>query len=749
MAITNGAKTTTEPREVVTFCRICEALCGVVATVEDGRVTKIRGDTDHPISKGFICPKGTAMTDVQDDPDRLLRPLKRQPDGSFEPVSWSDALDDIGRRLRRVIDDHGPSAVAFYSGNPAAFSYSHFLWTKGFLDGIGSPQYYWAGTQDGANIFSASAILYGTPLNLPIPDIDRTDFLLMIGANPFISHGSAVQAGRIKDKLLAIPKRGGRIVCVDPRRTETARQFEWLPIHPDSDAWFLLGLLNVILDEGLEDRAFLARHTTGLDELKALVGPHTPEAVAGRTGMTADAIRSLARDFAGTRRAVVYGRTGSCLGRYSTLVHVLLNALNIVTGNLDRPGGAVFGTAPLPVDILGKLTGLDSFGSRRSRVGGFADIMSFLPGVTLAKEIATPGPTQIKALFSGAGNPVNSIPGGPALVDAFGLLDLHVSLDIYLTESNRHADYVLPCATWLERDDVPLLLAMTWAVTPWIQYTEAVVPPPGETKEEWWIIEEISKRIGVVPSSLVPVRWLGKLGVKIPPRLMLDLVLRTWITGDWFGLRRNGIGLARLLRDHPHGKVTHQHCPTGVLRRKVKHKGRRIPLADPITRAEMVRLGEDRRQDDPDYPLRLVGLRELRSHNSWMHNSPRLMGRDQDGAQRRHAIRIHPVDAAAAGLEDGAEVRVTSKWGSVTTNARITDEMNPGTIAMPHGWGHRGGWRTAEGAGGATSNDLMPTDPAEVEQVIGHAVLNGIAVNVAAVSVGSYESNATVSSPEA
>src|SRR3954466_3893535 len=284
--------------QTVTFCRICEAHCGMVATVEDGRVTQLRPDPEHPLSSGYACPKGIAMTDVQNDPDRVLYPLRKTPGGDFERVTWDQALTDIGDRLRAVRREHGSESIGWYMGNPGAFSYSHTLWVKGFLDGLGTRHYYTAGSQDVNNRFAARALLYGTPLLVPIPDLQRTRFLFMVGANPMVSHGSVLTAPRVREQLHEITGRGGRVVVVDPRRTETARQFEHVAVTPDTDAWLLLAMLQVIFTEGLADEAFLAAHAADAERLRALVEPHAPESVAARTGVDADTITALARDFA-------------------------------------------------------------------------------------------------------------------------------------------------------------------------------------------------------------------------------------------------------------------------------------------------------------------------------------------------------------------------------------------------------------------------------------------------------------------
>jgi formate dehydrogenase len=709
--------------EKVTFCRICEPLCGLVATVEDGRLTKLRPDPDHPLSRGYACPKGIAMTDVQNDPDRVLYPLKRTSGrGEFQRVSWSEAMRDIAARLRPILDRRGPGAVAWYMGNPGAFSYSHVLWVKGFLDGLGSPHYYTAGSQDVNNRFAASALLYGSPLVVPIPDISRTDFLFMVGANPLVSHGSVLSAPRVREQLLAITGRGGRVVVADPRRTETARQFEHLPVNPDSDAWLLLSMLHVIFEEGLADEAFLAEHTTGWATVRQQVAAYPPEQTESHTGVPAERLRELARDFATASSAAAYGRTGACLGRFGTLVAFLLDTLNAVTGNLDRPGGAVFGDPPIPLDEIGEKAGLDTYGKIHSRFGNIPDVLGNMPAALLPREITTPGERQIRALFVSAGNPVLSVPDGDALEEAFDELDLMVSLDFYVNETNSHADYVLPATTFLEREDVPVAL-MGFFSTPFAQVTEPVVEPAGEARQEWEVVEELSRAIGIAPYSLPALRHLARLGIRISPRRLVDLLLRTGRSGDLFGLRRSGLSLEKLAR-HPHGIVLADFVATGALERKVRHKDGRVHLRDAAITSELERL-DSVNGEQSEFPLKLIGMRELRSHNSWMHNAALLMrgGRSQ-------ALRINPDDAAAAGLTEDDVARVTSASGSLEVGVLITDEMTPGTIALPHGWGHRGGWRLANEAGGVNVNLLAPSDPESLEPLAGMAHLTGIPVRV-------------------
>jgi len=709
--------------EKVTYCRICEAACGMVATVEDGRVTKLRPDRDHPLSKGYACPKGIAMLEVHDDPDRVTRPLRRRPDGEFEPVGWEVALDDIAARMRLLIDAHGGGSIGWYMGNPGAFSYSHPIWVKGFLDALGSQHYYTASSQDVSNRFAASALLYGSPAIVPIPDLQRTSFLLVVGANPLVSHGSVLTAPRIKDQLHAITARGGRVVVVDPRRSETARAFEHVPVRPDADAWLLLSLLHVVFAEGLADEAALAAQTVGSAWLRGVAARHAPEETEARTGVPAADVRALARDLATAESAAVYGRTGSCLGRHGTLVAFLLDALNAVTGNLDRPGGAVFGRPAIAIDEAAALAGLDTYATKRSRVGGFPEVLGAMPASLIGEEILTPGEGALRALVVSSGNPVLSVPDGGALAGALEQLELFVSIDLYVNETNRHADYVLPATSFLEREDIPLPL-LGFYTTPFVQWTEPVVAPRGEARQEWDIIDALSRRLGIVPSSDATAR---RLKLRIHPSRVVDLLLRVGPHGDRFGLRPSGLNL-RKLRALPHGTVLADHIETGLLREKVRHGDGRARLDPAVIRAAVDRL-DATGQDDPDFPMRLIGLRELRSHNSWMHNAPLLLR-----GGRTQTARLHPDDAAL-GLQDGGSVEIASRQGAVTVPVLVTDELLPGTVALPHGWGHHGGWRRANALGGVNSNVLASAEAGDVEPFSGMAWLTGIPVRLTAVPV--------------
>ena len=730
-------------REQATYCRICEPLCGMVATVEDGRLLKLRPDPDHPLSQGFACPKGIAFEQVHNDPDRVLHPLKRRSGGApgeFERVSWDEAMADIVTRLRAIHAQHGPQAIGWYWGNPGAFSASHTLWLASFMTLLGSSHLFTAGSQDVNSRFVASQLLYGAPLVVPIPDLARVDLLVVIGANPLVSHGSVLTTPRIKETLHANVGRGGRVVVVDPRRTETASAFEWLPITPDGDAWLLLSLLNVLFAEGLADEQAIAAQASGAAALRRLAAPFAPEEAEPHSGIPAAQVRELAHALASAPRAALYGRTGTCLGRHGTLVSFLLDAVNLVAGNLDREGGAMFGTLGLPFEraltaLLPKLLPV-GYDHRRNRIGGFPEVLGSEPATLMAKEIATPGPDQVKALFVSAGNPVLSVPNGDELEAAMEQLELCVSLDFYVNETNAHADYVLPATTMYERADFPLPF-QTYLTTPFRQATEAVVPPAGEAREEWETIDVLMRALARRSRGLgllqLARRALALVGRRLEPRLLLDVVVRLAEGGDRFGLKPGGLTLKRLTDEHPHGKVLRPHLRAGVLRRVSLHRDRRVAL-DHAAIADEVDALRTRAaaQPDGDFPLRLIGMRELRSENSWMHNAPLLLR-----GGRRHTARLHPADAAGLGLTDGDGVRLTTRHGTIELPVTLTEDLKPGVVAVPHGWGHKGtgGWRGANAAardGGANVNLLTSSEPEDLERLAGMAVLNGVPVRAEA-----------------
>ncbi len=715
-----------------TFCRICEPLCGMIATVDDGRLVALRPDKEHPLSSGFACQKGIAFTEVVNDPDRVTTPLRRGANG-FEPVSWDEAMTDIAARLTQIHRGHGSGAIGWYMGNPAAFSYSHLFAAMAFIKGVGRHSHYFtASSQDTSNRLAASQFLYGGPMAVPIPDVMRTDLLVMMGANPVVSHGSFLTAPRIKDRMHDIVKRGGRVMVVDPRKTETAAQFEWVGIIPDGDAYFLLSLLQVMFSDGLVDRRRVESQADGVDWLVRQCAPFTPEVTAPFTGIEPATVRALACDLAGTPRAAVYGRFGTCVGQNGTLTAYLIDAVNLVAGTLDKPGGSVFSTLGMPGQrFVMKAMGAGArraYERKRSRIGGFRSVASAEPAALMAKEIFTPGDRQIKALFTSAGNPVLSVPNGSELEEALESLDLMVGLDLYINETTAHCDYVLPVTTMYERDDFPVTF-QTFQATPFRQATEAVVAPVGQARTEWDIVDDLTKRMSSRTTMFATMglarRLAGLFGRRLTPRPVIDLMIRMSQGGDWFGLRRGGLTFRRLTQQHRHGVVVAPHIRTGVLSDVVVYRRGRVQLEHVDIASEIVDLVQ--RSRPVGFPMRVIGMREPRSENSWLHNTPMLMR-----GNRIHRAIMHAADAAERHIADGDTVQVSSPHGQLQIPVSLTAGIMRGTIAVPHGWGHKGtgGWRLANRAGGANVNQLMSSDPKDVEALAGMSWLTGVPVRV-------------------
>ncbi|MCT7659095.1 molybdopterin-dependent oxidoreductase [Mycobacterium sp. CPCC 205710] len=715
-----------------TFCRICEPLCGMIATVEDGNLVALRPDKDHPLSSGFACQKGIAFTEVHNDPDRVTTPMRRGPNG-FEPVSWDAALADIAGRLTAILKRHGSGAIGWYMGNPGAFSYAHTFAALMFIKGLGRHGHYFtASSQDTNSRLIASQLLYGVPTSVPIPDLTRTDLLVMMGANPIVSHGSFLTAPRIKDRMHDIVKRGGRVVVVDPRRTETATAFEWLGIVPDADSYLLLSLLQVMFGDGLVDAAQVDKLADGIDWLRQLCEPFTPEMTAAKTGIDPHSVRTLAHDLVRTPRAAVYGRLGTCVGRNGTLTTYLIDAVNLVAGNLDKPGGSVFSS----MHTVGQkwqntMMGVvmrRSYRRNRSRIGGVRSAIGSEPAAFMAKEITTPGDRQIRAMFVSAGNPVLSVPNGDELEAAIDTLELSVGLDFYITETTARCDYILPVTTMYERDDFPYTF-QAFQATPFRQATAAVVAPAGEARGEWDIVEDLARRLAPAVPAFAAFTAVGRalsvVGIRLAPQLMMDALIRMSEGGNRFGIRRDGLTLRRLAERHPHGVVLAPHIRTGVVRSAVGYLNRRIRLVHADIAAEVEMLG--RREHPEEFPLRMIGMREPRSENSWMHNSPLLMR----GERGHHAL-MHVDDAAERQIADGDVVQISSPYGQIMVPVTATKDLVAGVIAIPHGWGHKGTgeWRLANRAGGANVNQLTSSAVGDVESLSGMAWLTGVPVRV-------------------
>ncbi|MFE6285106.1 molybdopterin oxidoreductase family protein [Streptomyces sp. NPDC057877] len=750
-------------RTALRICPLCEATCGLTLTIEGTRVTGARGDRDDVFSRGFICPKGASFGAVDGDPDRLRAPLVRR-DGELREATWEEAFDAVAAGIRPVVERYGPHAVGVVLGNPNVHTMAGGLYPPVLLGALGTRSVFSASTVDQMPKHVSSGLLYGDANAIPVPDLDHTDHLLLIGANPLESNGSLCTAADFPGKLKALKARGGTLTVVDPRRTRTARLADrHVAVRPGTDALLLAAMAYVLFDEDLADLGDLAPHVQGVDELRAALREFTPEAVAAACDVEAPLIHALARELAAARTAAVYARIGSCTVPHGTLASWLVDVLNILTGNLDRPGGALFPQAatdrtPRPA---GPGRGF-ALGRWRSRVSGHPEAKSELPIAALAEEIdtATDEGEPIRAVISIAANPVLSTPDGDRLDKALGALDFMVSVDPYLNETSRHADVVLPPPPPAQSAHHDFAFN-TLAVRNQVRYTRPAVPlEPGRMAEteiharlilavtDWGLprsseAESLGKR-GTDPAAvdaLVVDQTLGK-AVKEPhspvygrdpralaaqltgdngPERRLDLMLRLGPYGDGFGVRPDGLSLERLLA-HPHG------IDLGPLAARLPQplrtrSGKVELLPEPIA-GDLPRLA--RAMAERPAGLVLVGRRHLRSNNSWMHNVPALTG-----GSNRCTLHLHPEDADRLGVRDGQPVRIKGAGGEVTAPVEVTADIRQGVVSLPHGWGHdRPGTRLSHAAAdpGANVNQLL--DGSLLDPLSGNAVLNGVPVEV-------------------
>ena len=698
-------------------CNLCEATCGIEIEVRNGAITSIRGDREDPFSRGHICPKAVALQDIHDDPDRLRHPMRRTRDGDWEPIEWETAFDLTAEGIRKVQHDHGLDAVGVYLGNPNVHNWGSLLYGPPLMRSLGTSNLFSATSVDQLPHHVAATLMFGHKLLLPVPDIDRTQHLLVLGANPVVSNGSMMTAPGIKRRLEELKKRGGRLVVIDPRRSETARiadQHHF--IHPGTDALLLMALLQVVFDEGLERLRRAGEFCDGLETVRSVVVDFPPEHVAPIVGIGAEAIRTMAREFATADSAVCYGRIGVSTQIFGTLCQWLINVLNIVTGNLDRPGGAMF-TRPA-VDLVAS-TGRGSLGRRSSRVRGLPGFGGELPVAALAEEILTDGPGQIRALMTVAGNPVLSTPNGVQLERALAELDFMVSIDYYLNETTRHANIILPPTTALEHDHYDLVFNLL-AVRNTAKYSPPLFDPDPAARHDWQILAELHRRLD---RGQLTARWKRRLRSKLGPRRILDLGLRFGPHGA--GLRPFASGLTlKRLEKNPHGLDLGPLEP--CLPERLRTREQRIELSPQPFVDDVKRLEQQLDASLPGASLVLIGRRQLRSNNSWMHNFRRLMG-----GKDRCTLLMHPDDASDQGLEDSQRVVVVSRTGRIEAQLQLSDEMMHGVVSLPHGWGHhRDGTRlpTAEQNPGASLNDV--TDEQLVDPLCGNAVLSGLPVRI-------------------
>ena len=708
-------------------CSLCEAICGLKFEVEGNRILSVRPDEDDVFSKGYVCPKGIAIAAIHDDPDRLRRPVRRNAAGRFEEISWDEAFDLVARRLGEIREQHGGDAVGFYWGNPTGNNHGALLMVSSFTKAIGTRNRFSAGSQDANPRIVTSYELYGSSISIPIPDIDRTDYFVCVGGNPMISNGSVMTAPDMRRRLRAVRERGGKIVVVDPRRTETAKEAnEHVAIRPGGDAAFLLAMAQVLVERGRVDRRFIEGTTDGWPEIERRLAAFTPARVAAFAGVPADVIERLAFEFADARSAVCYSRVGVCVGAYATVATFATDLLNIVTGRLGREGGPMFTTPAFDIGRVARMGGLDGHDRWQSRVRGLPETLGDLPATVLADEIETPGQGQIRAMVTLAGNPVLSVPNGKRLATAFDKLDFMVSIDIYINETTRHADVILPPCWNLAEDHIDLLFASV-AVRNIARWSPPVVEREEGELADWEILLELSERLGGGPMGEPwldrPLRWLRPLGVRWTPTGFLNLLLRLGPYGDRFLPWSDGLSLEKL-KAAPHG-IDLGALQPGVERR-LYHRDKRIHLASPCMLKAMAALEHDLDAKGGENGLVLIGRRELRSNNSWMHNVPSLVS-----GRERCVLYVHPDDAARYEVRDGEMAILESRVHRGEVRIAVTDEMRPGVVSLPHGWGHAGSvpWQKVAGSHpGVSINDWI--DDSVVEPIIGQSILNGVPVRI-------------------
>ncbi len=694
-------------------CNLCEAICGLEIKHENGQVLSIVGDAQDPFSRGHICPKAVGLKDIYEDPDRLRRPLKRTATG-WEEIGWDQALDEVATRLRQQRDQYGPHATAWYAGNPSVHNSGTQLAAPGFLRALGSRSLFSASSVDQLPHHFAAWQLYGHPLLLPVPDLDRTDHWLILGGNPLVSNGSLMTAPDVAKRLQAIQARGGKVVVVDPRRSETAVKADAHHfIRPGTDVFLLLAMTQVLYAEQLMKPGRLAEFTDGVVELAAAVAEFTPEHVSAITGIAPYEIRTLARELAAAERGVIYGRVGVSVQEFGGLCLWLINVLNILTGHLDEPGGYMFATPAL--DILGKPGPYTKHDRYRSRVRQVPEFMGELPVACLAEEMLTPGAGQLRVLVTSCGNPVLSTPNGAQLETALAGLDFMVSIDIYLNETTRHAHYILPPATGLETAHYDVSFHAL-AIRNTSRYSEPLFDKGPDARYDWEIFEGLRQRleVGEAFDSLVAPAPEN-------PETKIDLGLRYGAYG------RAGLSLEKL-RQNPHG------LDLGALQSRLpaalRTANQRINLAAPLCLADLNRARRvlAAAPAAAESQLLLISRRELRSNNSWMHNLPRLIK-----GRNRCTLQLNPEDATARNLAEGQLVRVRSRVGAIELPVEITAALMPGVVSMPHGYGHaRPGTQleVAQAHAGASINDL--TDDARLDELTGNAALSAVPVWVEA-----------------
>ena len=660
-------------------CNLCEAMCGLVITTQNEQIQTIVGDEKDPLSHGHICPKALAYKDLHEDSDRLKFPVKKTNSG-WEQISWENALDEIADKLVNIQKIYGNNAVGVYQGNPSVHNYGTLLYGPTFFSSLRTRNKFSASTVDQIPHQFAAYQMLGHQLLVPIPDIDRTQYMIILGGNPLVSNGSLMTAPDIRNRLKAIQSRDGKFVVIDPRRTETAKLAnEHCFIQPGTDVYFLIGIIQEIIKNGWIKQGHLDSVTKNLDEFLTSIPDIELETISSITGISSTNIQRIAKEFSQAESAVCYGRMGACTQKFGGTVHWLINMVNIITGNFDAPGGAMF-TSPA-FDTLGNSQTKGHYNKGQSRVRNLPEFAGEYPAVTMADEMLVKGEGQIRAMVTSAGNPILSVPGGEKLDRAFSGLEFMVSIDFYINETTRHADIILPPAFNLNGPHFDVVFNI-FAVRDVVKYSNPVFPKEPGTKYDWEIFMGLEKRVAQKNGRKYSKvnHFLSK---KFGPEWLLDLGIRIGEYGSLKSLFKwNGLTLSKV-KKQVHG------VDLGPLKprfpKRLFTSDKKIDLAPSIFIDDLKRVISNVAQSNANGSLTLIGRRQLRSNNSWMHNCPSLMsGRD------RFLILMNPLDAQKKSIADGQKVRVKTSNAQIELEAKLSAEMMPGVISIPHGWGHEG-----------------------------------------------------------
>jgi anaerobic selenocysteine-containing dehydrogenase len=689
-------------------CNLCEAMCGLEITYKEKKVISIVGDKKDPLSKGFICPKSLALKDLYEDPDRLKTPIKRTENG-WQEISWTEAFDEVEIQIKKIQEKYGNNAVATYQGNPNVHNVGSMLYGGPFLKSLKTKQKYSATSADQLPHHIASLKMFGHQMLIPIPDIERTDYLLILGANPGASNGSLLTAPGFPQKIKSIQKRGGKVINIDPRFTETSKiSSQHLYINPGKDALFLLSLLHVIFDQGIEEKTHLSNYLKGLEEIKEIVKEYSPKKTALLIGIDSLEIQKIAKDFMNSKTAVCYGRMGVSTQEYGGICQWLINVLNIVTNNMDKVGGAMF-TKPA-IDLV-YMTGIQgkvgNFDRYRSRVHNLPEYSGELPVATLADEILTEGDGQIKMFICTAGNPVLSAPNGKKMEKALEKLDFMVSIDIYLNETSKYANIILPTTNGLETLHYDLVFHQL-AIRNTAKLSEILFEKDENQKHDWEILNELTERITEKKNSLTP-------------EMMLDNMFQ------YSPYKEANLSVNKL-KENPNGIDLGSLQP--LLIKRIFTVDKKINVSPQIFIDDLKRLDKelykDTKEEETKYPFALIGRRHLRNNNSWMHNSKLLMK-----GKNRCTVLMSSKDANNLSITDHQKIKIISNVGSIELPVEISDEMKEGVLSIPHGFGHnRNGTKIklAEENAGESINDL--TDDNKIDKLTGNANFSGTRVKV-------------------